>query len=255
LNISGQIKEFQADGSTLLEDFYSTSRIEKCLEDMKVFCSDVEKGTVEPADVDIVVEKLSDGREGIKYLENLDIYVPSFRKLASSKLLGVASQMLGEETYVQMIEYHNKMPGGGTFTPPHQDNFYFCFNPASALTAYVPLEDHGPENGYLQHIPGSHIGETRDHVRSKVAAFSSYIELSEAEKETLRKNQLKPGVCRFHHINLIHSADENKSARHRRACSVRVIGMSAKLDPGMKKNYGANYLYNRGHAIKAPSGN
>src|SRR5690625_3033788 len=80
------------------------------------------------------------------------------------------------------MEIQNKVPKQGTFTPAHQDNFYFQLSPPSSLTAYIPLEMHNAKvNGGLKFLKGTNKLGTLNHKSSTVKAFSSLLELENPE--------------------------------------------------------------------------
>ena len=69
----------------------------------------------------------------------------NLRETFNNKILNIASLLLNDIAYFSSMDYHNKAPGGQA-TPPHQDNFYWCRKPKSALTAYIALNNHSPKN-------------------------------------------------------------------------------------------------------------
>jgi phytanoyl-CoA hydroxylase len=135
------------------------------------------------------------------------------------------------------MEIHNKVPHGGTKTPPHQDNFYFCLEPPDAVTAYIPLDPHTPDNGGMCFVPKSHLQGTIMHTKSKVPAFSSGLDNHSFDEEFLYKVDARPGDVSFHHCNTIHLAPPNVSDMHRHAVSIRINGVRARMSPEMKARY------------------
>jgi phytanoyl-CoA hydroxylase len=140
---------------------------------------------------------------------------------------------------------HDKAPRQGTATPPHQDNFYWCLEPACAVTAYVPLESMSRENGGISYLAGSHKDGVLDHEKGKTAAFSSAISGKTFDLENFYRPELKPGDVCFHHANTIHAAEPNSSSHTRRALAVMIFGEPAKISPKMKEIYEQNRMYNR----------
>ncbi len=194
---------------------------------------------------EVVFDDATVGPRQVKYFKDVDFEIPEFRKLLHSDLLAVASTILGQPTYFVVMEVHDKGPRGGTFTPPHQDNFYFCLEPPAAVTAYVPLERQDAENGQLCYAPGSHRQGIFDHEKSKVPAFSSGMPASPVPDEKLFRFDAEPGDVSFHHCNLVHLASENRSDRHRRAVSIRIQGIHARISPALKARYEEFRAFNR----------
>lgn len=194
---------------------------------------------------EVVFDDPAVGARQIKYFKDVDFEIPEFRKLLHSDLLAVASAILRQPAYFVVMEVHDKGPRGGTFTPPHQDNFYFCLDPPAAVTAYVPLERQDAENGQLCYVPGSHRAGIRDHEKSKVPAFSSGMGGAPIPEEELYRLDAEPGDVSFHHCNLVHLASENRSDRHRRAVSIRIQGVHARVSPALKARYEEFRAFNR----------
>jgi ectoine hydroxylase-related dioxygenase (phytanoyl-CoA dioxygenase family) len=230
---------FDKDGFLVIKNFFSKddiSNIRESLENYETY-SEIKKK-------DIVWEdELS---EKFKYIQNINYYIPECNRLITKSLLSTVSKLLGEDCYFVNMEIHNKAPFIGTITPAHQDNFYFKLNPASALTAYIPIEKHYADiNGGLQFLIGSNKLEVVDHTASKVRAFSSLINLDDFKEFEVFKTELEAGDIVFHHANTIHFADVNKSEFSRRSFSVRFNGVSAKESDALREKYLKNLKFNR----------
>jgi len=160
-----------------------------------------------------------------KYFQGINSYIKYFNRFLSSKLLNTAKILLDQEVYFNDLELHNKLPKIGTFTPPHQDNFYFCLSPPDCVTAYIALSPQNENNGGLSFIPGSHKQDTLIHKPSDTKAFSSYIE---CDLTNYICPDLNPGDTIFHHVNTIHFAKDNTSDDIRTSLSIRIPGVNAK---------------------------
>ena len=139
------------------------------------------------------------------------------------------------------MEFHNKIAHSGTISPPHQDNFYHCYDPPDALTAYIPLAVHDKKNGCLQFVPGSHIGPLREHFYSDTKAFSSYCNADEKFEFAV----IKPGDIIFHHTKMVHKADANNSDRDRPSVAIRITGVKARKSKKMLNIYESFLKKNR----------
>jgi ectoine hydroxylase-related dioxygenase (phytanoyl-CoA dioxygenase family) len=233
-------KQFKKDGFIVIKDFFDQSLVEEVKEAIVTF-NDWDN----VRDKDAVFEGNIENRD-FKYIQNINYYVPKCHKVLTSKLFTTVSKLLEEEIYFVNMEIHNKVPQKGTFTPAHQDNFYFQLSPPSSLTAYIPLEIHNADiNGGLKFLKGTHELGTLNHKSSKVKAFSSLLELDNPEDYEEYKTDLNAGDIVFHHANTVHYADDNKSEHHRRSLSLRFNGVSAKIDPKIREQYKENYKVNR----------
>ena len=160
-----------------------------------------------------------------KYFQGINSHMKYFNKFLSSKLLITAEELLNQEVYFNDLELHNKLPKIGTFTPSHQDNFYFCLSPPDCVTAYIALSPQNEENGGLSFVPGSHKQGTQIHKPSDTKAFSSYLE---CDLTNYNCPNLNPGDTVFHHANTVHFASANTSDQMRTSLSIRIPGVNAK---------------------------
>lgn len=152
---------------------------------------------------------------------------------------GTAEHLLGEAATAQGVEWFNKPPGTEHPTPPHQDNFYFCFTPPKVLTMWLALDDVDEENGCLRYIPGSHQRGIRPHRRTQTLGFSQGIsDFSEDDYATEVAIHCQPGDLLIHHGDTIHRADANRSAtRHRRSFALVFQGVSCQRDDQAYQRY------------------
>ncbi len=143
-------ERFEKEGVLVLRKIYSPGLISKLLMDL----DGVEKsGEFGSGDSGGFVTERVGSESRIKYVQGVNHSIRDFNQLQSLQVLDLASRLLDDQVYFAEMELHDKAANGGTETPPHQDNFYFCFDPPKALTVYVPLEKHGPENGIPGGIP------------------------------------------------------------------------------------------------------
>lgn len=241
-------KQFNNDGFIVIKNFFDKEKIEE-----------IKKAIISFRKWDILREKdaVFEGDESerdFKYIQNINYYVPACHKVLTNKLFDTVSKLLGEEIYFVNMEIHNKVPQKGSFTPAHQDNFYFQLSPPSSLTAYIPLEMHKADvNGGLKFLKGTNKLGTLNHKSSTVKAFSSLLELENPDEYEEYSTDLDAGDIVFHHANTVHYADDNKSDHHRRSLSLRFNGVSAKTDPNIREQYKKNYKVNRERELEETS--
>jgi phytanoyl-CoA hydroxylase len=235
---------FEENGFLVKRGLLPPAVVAECLEAFVRFA-----GRTEPSRAEIVFDDPALGHRQIKYFKDVDFEIPVFRKLLNSEILAVASTILRQPTFFVVMEVHDKPPRGGTFTPPHQDNFYFCLDPPAAVTAYIPLEPQSAANAQLCFVPGSHREGTHAHAKSKVPAFSSGLTVDPIPEEKLFRLDARPGDVSFHHCDMVHLASENRSDLHRRAVSIRIQGTEAKVSPALKARYEEFRTYNRAETV------
>lgn len=155
----------------------------------------------------------------VKYLKNPQVFIPNLFKLVNTKLFETIKLLMGAECFINGIELHRKAPGGSD-TPPHQDNFYFCLMHGHSLTAYIPLNRQEKHNGALYVYPKSHLKDF-DHLPSSSVGFSSGINYKDLENYSVDQYVLNSGDISFHHCNIVHAATENISSNDRTSIAIR----------------------------------
>ena len=176
--------------------------------------------------------------ETLKQLQHLEKYEPYFEAYCSHrKWNALASTLIGEEAHTLGPKWMNKPPNTDHPTPPHQDNYYFKFNPPHVVSVWMAIDPVDEENGCLRYIPGSHLRGIRPHARTSVLGFSqgitNYGSNDEAMEEVVK---MEPGDVVVHHGQMIHRADPNQSkTRNRRAFAMVYYGVSCNVDEEAKQ--------------------
>lgn len=184
-----------------------------------------------------------DQNNHIKYIRDLDYHYPFFKNFINSKILNLAKKVLKEDCYIANIGLHSKIGKNSTFTPPHQDNFYWSRKPPRALTAYIALTKQEKKNGVISYCLGSHKKKLLPHKASTIKGFSSFIEDKNLKNLKFFSPNLNPGDMIFHHCNTIHKADPNtlsSDKNSRSSIAIVIYGVSAKEDSKLKKKYFKN---------------
>ena len=122
------------------------------------------------------------------------------------------------------LEWFNKPPNYFHETPPHQDNFYFCFEPPHALTIWLALDHANEQTGCLHFIPGSHLRGIRPHQLSGNLGFSqTIVDFIEEDQQTGVAVTANPGDAVIHHAETIHWAGSNQTTDQHRAALAMVF--------------------------------
>ncbi|MCA9077916.1 MAG: phytanoyl-CoA dioxygenase family protein [Planctomycetaceae bacterium] len=180
--------------------------------------------------------------ETLKQLPRMghDPYFASY--LQPNRWQELAEELIGEPCTPKDPQWFNKPAGTEHPTPPHQDNFYFCFKPPNVLTMWLALDEVDAENGCLRYVPGSHKHGVRPHDQTSVLGFSQGIaDYGLVEESQEVEVHASPGDVVIHHGDAIHRADANRSAtRERRAFALVYQGESCQRDDDAFARYQAS---------------
>lgn len=146
------------------------------------------------------------------------IYIPDCLDLVPLELLEFLSKSVLPLIVTSPLDYSissselHIRPRNCLPIPPHQDNFYHCFNEISSFKLLIPLTSYKPTNGGLIHVDCPHDVELYDHVASFQKAFSSKIDplsLSLISQKSFTSHTLSLGDLSWHSLNNIHFAPSN----------------------------------------------
>lgn len=177
--------------------------------------------------------------ETLKQLHRMDCDAFFLAYKNHPRWLEVAQVLVGESVVVESPEWFNKPPQTNHVTPPHQDNYYFCLEPANVIAIWLALDEVDSENGCLRYVLGSHLCGYRPHGKSNIVGFSQGI-TDYSHEDFVREVAicLQPGDAVAHHGMTIHRADANLSAtRHRRSFAMVFKGISCQRDESAFERY------------------
>ena len=125
-----------------------------------------------------------------------------------------AAELLGSgEVDVFGTKFFPKLPGGGTSTHWHQDNFYFGTRSPRVLSCGIYLQDADRRNGCLRVVPGSHRDAViADHQREP-GMHGSWTRVDESRAVDLA---VGAGTVVLFSANLLHGAADNEDPERTR---------------------------------------
>lgn len=239
-NLAGLKQDFDRDGYIAVRPLFDAARM---AEINREFDRYVAECVPKMADTEVFYEAKGD-KGSLKQMQNMQYYDAYFRDLLETDTIRqLAEAMLGEPARAVNLEYFNKPAGIGKPTPPHQDGYYFHFNPPAAVTGWLALEPVDAENGCIHYVRGSHLAPGyRPHGRSEILGFSQGITDfgTEDDKANTVAFPGEAGTLLMHHSKTVHWAGANTSpTRARRALGFVYFGKSAKVDEAAKAAYQA----------------
>ena len=125
-----------------------------------------------------------------------------------------AAELLGSgEVDVFGTKFFPKLPGGGTSTHWHQDNYYFGTNTVRILSCGVYLQDADRGNGCLRVVPGSHHDAViLDHQREQ-GIHGSWTRVDESRAVDVA---VPAGTVVLFSANLLHGTADNEDPERTR---------------------------------------
>lgn len=174
---------------------------------------------------------------------------PIFNRVATNpRLIRIVRELLGPDLDIYADGLFAKPARDGSVVPPHQDMYYWSFEPYNMLTAWIALEDATRENGCMSVIPGSNKLGLLEHEETDVPGNTWALTqkaLSQLDDEI--PVELAKGSVGFHHCLTYHRSEPNSSEYSRRAYTVIFMTGEAKwLGKG-------NYRYPFIHVEGKPS--
>ena len=130
----------------------------------------------------------------------------------------ISEQLMGQKTVPLFVEYFNKPPKTGSSSPLHQDQAFYRFLNAEAISFWIAIDDTTESNGCL-HYATELPRKLLRHRMSSAIGFAQELDV-EAYLERMVPVELSAGGCVIHHSLAIHLSGENPSGRSRRAVVV-----------------------------------
>lgn len=227
--------DYDRDGFVVVRQFLSEAALAELKDNLDRYVRDVVPGL---SDADAFYDDRS-RPETLKQMQHMGVD-PYFQNYVHEPAWNeLASVLVGEQASADQPEWFNKPPGTRHVTPPHQDNYYFCLQPANVVTIWLALDKVDAENGCLRYLCGSHRNGFRNHSRSRILGFSQGI-TDYSSDDFIREVAvpLEPGDAVAHHGMTVHRADANMSAtRHRRSFAMVFKGVSCERDPEAYDRY------------------
>lgn len=148
-------------------------------------------------------------------------------------ILDLVEQLIGPDIILWGCHVFCKPAGDGYETPWHQDGHYWPIRPLANCTAWVALEPSTRANGCLRVIPGSHKEQRlRAHRKTDATDVTLNQELQHSEYDEAAAHDivLEAGQVSLHDVYLLHGSEANRSAKPRRAMTLRYMPTTSVFD-------------------------
>tara|TARA_B100000965_G_scaffold314291_1_gene274337 strand:+ start:894 stop:1649 length:756 start_codon:yes stop_codon:yes gene_type:complete len=172
-------------------------------------------------------------------LENYEGYF--FNDLAKRlKIINLAEELLKDKVELISIQAFVKPGNMGLAAPYHQDNAYWCIEPANGLTIWIALDKCDKTNGMIKYIKGSHNIGVVEHTPSLAPGSSQIIEELNLPDGEVFNPSLNPGDAAIHHTMNIHGSNPNNSGKQRRGFLLCYKGVKTKRNMELFNRYQKN---------------
>jgi ectoine hydroxylase-related dioxygenase (phytanoyl-CoA dioxygenase family) len=154
------------------------------------------------------------------------------RLVTHPSILDVVEDVIGRDILVHATSIFQKRPYDGAYVSWHQDGYYMQLDRPDFVSAWVALTDSTRENGCLRVVKGSHRSGSLAHSDSAVAErnlLSSGLEIAvQVDESAATDVVLSAGEMSFHHVNMVHGSNPNRSGFHRTGFAIRYVAPHVK---------------------------
>jgi non-heme Fe2+,alpha-ketoglutarate-dependent halogenase len=154
------------------------------------------------------------------------------RLVTHAAILDAVEDVIGPDILVHATSIFQKRPYDRTYVTWHQDGYYMRLDRPDFVSAWVALTDSTRENGCLRVVKGSHRNGCLAHTDAAVAErnlLSSGLEVAvQVDESTATDVLLRAGEMSFHHVNLVHGSNPNRSGFHRTGLAIRYVAPHVK---------------------------
>lgn len=149
---------------------------------------------------------------------------------ADPAILDPVARLLGHDILLWGVALFCK-PAGGRDVPLHQDGAYWPIRPLAGCTAWVALDDSGPDNGGMRFVPGSHtVGDLEHRNARQGRSFAMSVEPDSTATEAVHDVTLPRGHMSLHHVSVVHGSHPNTSPRRRAGLAFRFMPATSYLE-------------------------
>ena len=225
-------------GVIVESELISKTDVESVIEDLNRFLKENKNNLEEGKEVNYAnFEKTI--ANSFHRLENYQGYF--FNNLAKrSNIVDLAEELLKDKAELLSIQAFVKPGDIGLETPYHQDNAYWCIEPANGLTIWIALDKCDKTNGMIKYINGSHKIGVVEHTPSLAPGSSQIIEEHNLPEGEVFNPSLNPGDAAIHHTMNIHGSNPNNSGKQRRGLLLCYKGEKTKRNMELFDRYQKN---------------
>lgn len=140
-------------------------------------------------------------------------------------LLDAVEDLIGPDVLCWGASFFAKKAHDPRYVTWHTDSFFYGFEPAETLTAWLAFNESSVEAGCVNYIPGSHKGpaavhELKPHENNLIPMGQSVIGVADDKAVPA---VLKAGQVVFHHERVVHGSGPNNADHPRVGLSIHYV--------------------------------
>jgi hypothetical protein len=146
------------------------------------------------------------------------------------RLLDAVEDLIGPDILCWAASFFAKKPNDLGYVSWHTDSFFYGFEPANTISAWLAFNPSTHEAGCVKYIPGSHKGpaaihEIKPHKNNLIPVGQTVIDVNDDEAIAA---ELNPGEIVFHHESVVHGSGPNNASHPRVGLSIHYVAPDVK---------------------------
>ena len=171
-----------------------------------------------------------EAKDSIQQLINVYKIDDAFEALIHDpRILDVTESLIGANIQILADQALLKPALHGGALPWHQDNAYFNLTPPDSVTCWIALTDVTEENSPVRFLPGSHKNGLIEH---KAGFEGTILREAKVDASGAVTVTLPVGGASWHHCDVLHQSQPNRSPRPRPAYAIQFFSASCRSTTG-----------------------
>lgn len=142
----------------------------------------------------------------------------------NSRLLDGVEDLIGPDILCWGASFFAKLAHDPRYVSWHTDSFFYGFEPAETLTAWLAFNPSTVQSGCVKYIPGSHKSETVHDIKPDADNLLPMGQNAVNQAwETAVDALLNPGQVVFHHESVVHGSGPNNADHPRVGFSIHYV--------------------------------
>jgi len=149
--------------------------------------------------------------------------------VSNPRLLDAVEDIIGPNILCWGASFFTKKANDPRFVSWHTDSFFYGFEPAETLTAWLGFNDSNLESGCIKYIPGTHKQEVEHDIRPHP---DNLVQLGQmaigVDYDSAIPAILSAGQVVFHHESVVHGSGPNGANHDRIGLAIHYVAPHVK---------------------------